>query len=395
MFTTRSGMSAAILAILATPAAAADIPEAFQTGPKLAARLDAPLTATWLNVELRTMAGRISENRRVAVVIDRRIDPNRLVTLESRNEPLRLALSELADDAGAAVSVTHIVVYIGPPESAGRLRTLIQLRSDELDNRASAGTTGPKPGTTKSSLPRRVLADRSTFVWEDLDEPRGIVQRIATRWKLTPEGLDRIPHDLWAAATLPETSAAEALSLVLNQFDLTFEWTDGGTGFRILPIEGEPRIERRYMPRGTKAAEVAARWSEEIDGLVATAEGAEIRVRGTVEQHEAVQERLKPGSTRPAASGTGKRPVGTPLRRRTFTLRTQDVPASAVIQKLVDSGLTIRYDAERLKTAGVDLEKRIALDLNKASVEELLDAICKPVGLKHRIEGETITLLPP
>src|SRR5687768_280567 len=76
-------LAATCLLLLATAVQAAE-PRDPATGPRLAAKLDAPLTASWLNVELRTLLERVAAERQLAVLIDRRIDPNRVCALEVR-----------------------------------------------------------------------------------------------------------------------------------------------------------------------------------------------------------------------------------------------------------------------------------------------------------------------
>ena len=67
-------------------------------------------------------------------------------------------------------------------------------------------------------------------------EDMGIVEQIAGRYKLKVKDLDRVPHDVWAHATLPSVNSYEALSLVLIQFDLTFQWNNDASTIQIVPL---------------------------------------------------------------------------------------------------------------------------------------------------------------
>lgn len=360
------------------------------TGLRFSGALDARLSGSWVNVEFRSLLSRIAESRRVAILLDRRIDPSRVLSFEPVGKSVREALVELADGAEGSLTVVGSMVVIAPPAPAGRLRTLIQLRVDEL----SAEVGRSKGAEAKSRL--FSLAQRNTVRWSDLDTPREILERIAGRWKLSVEGLDNVPHDLWAGAVLPDVNAAEALSLVLNQFDLTFQWTDGAAGIRLVAAPKNASLEKRHSPRSNTAAKALQMIEEAaLPGVAAEIDGREIKVRGTAEQHEAIEALLKPGSksTIGTASKTPRpQPGATPLARRTFTLQTQNAPASAVLDKLKQSGLDVRYDAEKLKAAGVNIDKPITLDLNKAPTKELFEAICRPVGAAFAIDGETVTI---
>ena len=371
--------------VLGTPAPPVDP----LTGGKFTAALDAPLSGSWVNAELRTLLTRIAETRRTAVFLDRRLDPNRVLTFDSTGKTLRESLVEIVEPADAAVTQLGSTVVLAPIPAAGRLRTLAQLRVEEL----SAVVAGAKGTAVKPRL--FSLAERRTLRWSDLDEPKSVLELIATRWKLTLDGLDRVPHDLWAGGVLADVNASEALTIVLSGFDLSFEWLPDAAGVRIVPVPETVALERRYAPpRTLPLAEAIQKWTAEIPGLDAEADGKEVRVRGTLEQHEAVAALLKPG----AKSTTGSKPTKpvkggpVPLARRTFTLKTRDAPASAILDKLKQSGLDIRYDAKQLQEDGVDLSKTIALDLSAATPRELFDAICKPIGARFVVDGETVRI---
>ena len=214
---------------------------------------------------------------------------------------------------------------------------------------------------------------------------------MSKRYELSIDGLDQIPHDLWATGTLPNANAAEALSVVLIQCDLTFEWTDGGRGIRFVAVPDEVSLEKSYTPRGLTAVEATTQWAEEIEGLAAEAAGTKVVVRGTAEQHAAVEELLRPGPRTPARKSTA---AALSLKRRLFTMRTERAPARAIFAELEKGGATIRYDADQLEAAGVDLGTLVNLQVSKASADELFTKLCEPLGLKYSIDGTTVTLTP-
>lgn len=51
-----------------------------------------------------------------------------------------------------------------------------------------------------------------------------MLKEVADKFKIEIDGLDQRPHDLWAKTSLPQVTATEALSLLLVQFDSTFEF---------------------------------------------------------------------------------------------------------------------------------------------------------------------------
>lgn len=353
-----------------------------QTDVRFRQELERPISASWGGAELRSLLRRITADRQVAILLDRRIDPNQELTLDVQDRTLRDALAEIASHCGAEMSVAGNVVYLGPSASAAKLRTLIELRSSELHRSSS--------GIAKS---RQVdLAARKTIHWNDLDRPADVLRQISERFKVKILNSEAVPHDLWAGATLPNVTAAEALSLVLIQFDLTFEWTDAATAVRLVPMPQQVAVEKHYTPRNRSLADTLKDWQEQFPELQADIRGKELVVMATVEQHEALAESLKPTARRPSTRTTTNAPV--PLRRREFTLRIERVPVSALMKKLEMSDVIFQYDPAQLTAAGIDLDQPISLDVTKAPAEKFFAAMFEPLGLAFQIDNVTVTLRP-
>lgn len=367
---------------LAEPEVVLDRPvPALVTGSRFESELRGTISASWQQVALRPMLRRISEDRHVGILLDRRIDPTQELAVDFDNQTLLSGLQDVARRAGGAVSVVGNTVYIGPLNAAAKLRTLVQLRSNELF----------ALGSQLARARHFALADRRILHWNDLAEPRDLVEQIAQRYKLQVENVDLIPHDLWAGATLPDVDAWEALSLVLIQFDLTFEWTGRAAGIRIVPVPRHVWIEERYTPPEVPAGDVLRQWEAQRPGLALAVQGDQLIVRGTVEQQEAVEELLRPGLAKERTKH-GDAPIA--LRRRTFTLRLKRAPARAVMKKLEMSGVVFRYDAQKLAKAGIDLDTPVSMELHDATADEFFRALCDPLGLKFEIHNVTVTLSP-
>jgi hypothetical protein len=354
-------------------------PPARLAGGRFTAELNRPLTASWKGLPLRDVVRRISDEREISILLDRRIDPSQELAIDFAGEPLRDALQIIASKARAEMRVIANVVYLGPEATAAKLRTVIELRGEELN-------------TSETSLSRRQeLAGRRTIHWNDLDRPADIVRRVASLYGLEVPGLEQVPHDLWSGATLPDLSAREALSLVLIQFDLTFAWEEGGAAIRIVPLPERLVLERRYRPRGESSAAAAERWRGEFPGLRAELRGNEVAVTATAEQHEAIAESLQPRRST-GRSHAAERPM--PIEHRRFTLQMERVPVSALMEKLEESGMIFEYDAAKLAQAGVDLDQAITVRVRDAEPDEFFRAVFEPLGVRHSFKGLRVRLSP-
>jgi len=375
------------LACGAVSSAMAAPPAGFLTGNAFRKAIEQPISASWDNVDLRAIAQGIEATKHVSIVLDRRLDPTASRSAHAVDEPLKAFLERLAAESNALPSFIGNTAYLGPPETAGKLRTLAALRSQELFDKTAA-----IPEFRRIELTRGI-----SLHWDDLDRPRDIVERLAGEYALSVEGLERLPHDLWAAALLPEASLAEALSVALAQFDLTFGWVGHGRGVRIEDIPARVTIDRPHDAiRGLSASASLARWKEAIPDLDARAETGKVIVTGTIEMHERVEHVRRGG--RVAENPAGKAaPKLKPLKLQRYTGTIKNIPASALLKDLAapEKGqLTFEYDPAELKAAGIELDKLVTLELKNATIEELLKSALGPLGVAFEIDDRTVRLKP-
>ncbi len=344
------------------------------TGPKFASEWDRPLTAVFENAELRDVLHRLGPERNLAVILDRRIDPNQTVTFSIQQEPLRIGLARIVASRGAELVLTENVAYVGPTERARLLRTAIV--------QAERGMA------TEST--KRLVPIRKTIAWDDLTTPRSILERIEGAYNLRVDNPDLVPHDLWGKATLPNVTPAEALAVVLIQFDLSWTCEPKGRRVKLVPWHDPDPIDRSFQPRGKMTVasvleEGTARWPE----AKFTARDKDVLVRGRVEDLEQVAKWLTSGLNR---VGPKDGPAPTPLSQRRFTLSEKNVPAVAVLKELEKTGVELVLDEDSLSTSGVDLNRLVTIAVQKATIDEFLQAVLDPVHAVAEVEGLTITI---
>jgi hypothetical protein len=354
------------------------------TGKAFQQILKEPLSVTWAQVDLRTVSRRLEENRRVALLVDRRLDPSATLDFRADDLPLDELVARLAQVRGGVVRVVGNTVYLGPEEPSTPLRTLVALRSRELNDAIREGTG------------KRGFVKPYDFQWTDLATPRELLERLAQRHSFELRGIERVPHDLWAAGNLPQSTLAEALSLILIQFDLTFAWRKGGAGVQIEPIAGEPRLEQSHAtPKGTKPRAWLERIEQELPGRQPKLAGEAVVFAGLQEEHEAIEalrDQLR-GTRLPTKKGKENPPGAKEVR---YTLRMQDKPVGSLLKTLESRqpAYQFEYDAAALQQAGIRLEQRITLDVKEATLEELLRTALSQVRLGFEIDGQKVRLYP-
>lgn len=321
----------------------------------------ATVSATWQGQPLRQAMDNLAQSQGVAVMIDRRLDPSTPLTGQHADATLDELFSVAAQAAGGAATRLGEVHYLGPAKTAARLRTIAALRSEEAKRL-------PAPN-------RNRLLNKKPLFWDELGEPREILRRLCAEAQVRCETSEAVPHDLWAAVKTPPLALTDRLTLVLAQFELTFELDDDDTAMRLAPLPEVTVIERRY-PGGTSAARVAERFRQRLPAGDVSVVNGEVVVRARVEEHELLTAR--------SSAGQEKKPVAGESR---YQLQLQGVPlrqALAALEKRLTISFT--YDAEDLTKAGVDLDMPVSIRVQDVTLDALLTTLLQPVGLAYRRE---------
>lgn len=198
---------------------------AWQTGRALEQQLRTPLSATLKGLPLRDGITRLSQATRVAMWLDRRVDPSSELDVQLDEVPLAEALDVLAADHGLGWHLYDAVVCFAPDESLESLRRA-QSKTSRLLGRLPAGL-------------RRQMLVRRAWQWDELAEPRLLLTAIAEESSLPIEGLDRVPHDLWPAADLPPLRLADRMLFIATQFDLEIDYDAPGGKLVLRPAQEE------------------------------------------------------------------------------------------------------------------------------------------------------------
>lgn len=289
-------------------------------------------TIHWQGVPLRDAIGRLKPLFDETVFVDRRVDPNLRVRLDIEASSAEQVVAAIATEQGLGLGRLGRLIYLGPISAAEQLRALAALRAKDVVR---------LPAELRTSLARKQRVS-----WPRVSEPRQIVaSQIQERdWRIAEA--ERIPHDLWAAGELPESTLADQLTVLLIGFDLTFELRPDNRSIAIVPLE------------------------KPID------------VPGT-----------NSGPRRSTSKVDSARPVRG--KRQVYTLRVQEQPVGAVLRELVKRlHWPIQIDEDAIGKAGLSLDKRVSFSVENADQDKLLNALLTPASLDYRIEGDQVRIFP-
>jgi hypothetical protein len=322
-------------------------------------------------VPLARALASLSSAHRVAIVLDRRIDPGQPVTLAVTSEPLADMLQRLATHLGAGYCQLGPVAYLGPTEMASRLRTLAAMRLEEVR-------------ALPSGSARKFLVMRS-WKWEELAEPAQLAELLATEAGVRLVGGAQIPHDLWPAAELPPLSWLDRLTLVAAQFDLTFRVSEGGKQVELTGPPSEVRVVRNYAA-GRDAKAVVKRWSKDLPAAEVSLAGDKIRVAARVEDHEAIETRLR---------GKSLTPTTVTLGPERYQLSIEKAVLTKVIDELAGRlNLTITWDRAAMDASGLSAEQLVTVKIQDADLDALLRAVLNGTGLTFQRQDRAVTIRP-
>ncbi len=126
-----------------------------------------------------------------------------------------------------------------------------------------------------------------------------------------------------------------------------------------------------------------------IEGLDATAHGNKLVVRGTLEQHEMVAAALRaPKNAQPTL--TKKSPL--PVEKESFKLQAEGVSLQELFEELKKQGLPLEYKARELRNAGVDLDRKVSVDLPRLPATTFLKRLLDPHGLTFRFANGAVVI---
>ncbi|MBI3837771.1 MAG: STN domain-containing protein [Planctomycetia bacterium] len=341
------------------------------TGPTLDQQLAAGVTISLSKIPLSRALKSISTAQHIAIVLDRRVDPDQETQLGLTREPLRNGLQRIADQLQIGYCQFGPIAYFGPTSTVKRLRSLAALRLEDVR---------PLPPAAS----RKFLQMRSSH-WDDLAEPRQLVEALAEEAGIALVGAKKIPHDLWPAADLPPLTWIDRLTLLAAQFGLTFRIDKGGQQVELTPMPAKVVLARTYQaPR--QADSVAKRWAKALPTARVAVEGNKIRVEGSLEDHETVEHRLR----------------GTPTQRTTVTvgkevyqLAVEQAALSQVLEQLSQRlSLEFQWDRAAIERAGISLDQLIAVKVQNVTLDELLRAVLANTGLTFRHDDRAISIYP-
>ena len=352
--------------------------------------LEQPVGIQWEGAAVRDAFNRIHEQTGVPIWVDRRVVPDTKITGSFQNATLPQILreavySDFLKAQNLELTQTGSLLYVGPKSFAQILRTLCELKREELK------------ANLKSPEQKKWLTDHA-LKWERLAEPKAILKDLAEKENLTVKGFKTVPHDLWPAKSFPAVCPLDAFLLILGQFDLTLSFTKDGA--EIVPLAPEEIVLTKvYSPKRISKEKLAA-VKEAFPGTKFKQKGEKVQVRGLVEVHDFLASnsgaagQISVGGFTLAQLGggtaSGRTPEGVDRSMEVYSLNTSVPFWPAMKQLCKQQNLELEADTDELVAAGVDLAQVVSVDVKNVSLEKLFQEIANAAGCEARLVGNKV-----
>lgn len=372
-----------VLSPVASPGAqqpsSASVPEetavpSFVTGRRLQDALQKRMSITETNSTLKAVCESFSAHTEIALIRDRRLDPDFPVDLVTEFVPARDVLEQMKQAVpGTAISVTDKFVYIGPQKPAERLRTLIEVNRHHLQDQRRLF----------SEVTLKKLSSSEYAGWPQLSEPQALMKDATEAAGLSITNPDLVPHDLWAAAQFPELDLCEYLTVVLNQYDLSFNGAQRDQ-LAIVDCPADVAVEQRYRIAAADVDSVKQKWLTRFPELKVSWRGTTAVVTTTLENHDELQSIRRGDEATETTSGDS-------LQTRLFTMK---VPAGtrlgAVVEHLRNSGIPVRIEGRTDEELTTLLASPVEFDVQKQPGRQFFEGIFRSVGGKAEVTPKEV-----
>ena len=344
----------------------------------------------WNEQPIRETLSNFATHHRLGFLLDRRVDPDTLISLDVKQITVREVFEQAAKQHGLAFCEFETVAYIGPVDAAEQLRLLAALRSEQL-----------------AKLPENKRAGMLTpisFHTEQYDEPVVTLQRLAAAAGFDGTAFQQLPHDVWPELHFPNETPTVIFSLILIGFDRTFAISKDATKLGPIAIPNELVIAREY--KGPIARQLT---ESELLQLAPDAQIAPIpqgvgieapleqlaKIEALIAKRTSESERksrpsdIANGSNNPSETNDAHMR----LQNERFTIPKLDASLDKTLKAFADRmQLELVIDEKSFDARNVRLDSRISTSFEQATYTEVFEKCLAPVGAKFRINGNTITV---
>jgi hypothetical protein len=154
----------------------------------------------WKGLPLHVATEQLSADLKLAIFLDRRVDPTTPIDVSADNGPVYQILDQMAESAKLDVAVIESVVYLAPAGTG-----------NEIGARGHRMAQQRLPAVWRTSRP---------LDWPRLSSPKEQLEGLLRGRRLRVVNSAEIPHDVWRATHLPAIPLSVQTQILLAGFEL-------------------------------------------------------------------------------------------------------------------------------------------------------------------------------
>ena len=325
-------------------------------------QLEALISTRW-DLPLKDVLNSISETQRVAIFLDRRINPAQQIQLEVQDKSMNVALQQIANQANSQISHIRNVIYIGPKKTTHLLATVAAIHAEQHRRNHAENT--------------RIFTIGKSTQWNRLSQPQSIVTAIAKTVNAQITNIEQIPFDLWDKHTLPNLPFAMRMSIVLAGFDLTYQMNNDRS-ITLVPFPTDAKYQKAFSTNVSAA--ILNRIKDSFPTLQIT-NNEQLVASGRWEEIAELELRLR--------GNTINRPKPMTTSEQVYTLTVTNQSIQNVLQAIADNEkLELIGSAETQKL----WKKRISLEAKELPLADLLLQVVGLGNLQYSIADKQLLI---
>lgn len=323
----------------------------------------------------------IRQRTGLRVWIDRRVDPSLPLLSGTYGATTREVIERLAAENALQVGTADEIVLLGPGASVNHAASEMMAARDRLrqwQQRVAA------PNQSPLTTPRPIA-------WPMLSTPAEALAVVADSWDLDISAVS-LPHDLWPAVDLGEVDVTTALGVIGVGFDLALDLEPSTRRVTPRPLRSAPLVVRQY-PAGALSPDLRNQITSSQVGGQLRKQDERWSLRGPARAHALLEAAVSvaAGSVREGSEKSGA-PAAMSASGQRFSLRLVNKPAGDFLRAICQSaGWQLEVDP----AAAERLDERIDLQVDEATLDELVEQALTPLGLETDRQGTRLRISLP
>ncbi len=339
------------------------------SGPQLNQGLKRKISLSWSATPLRDSLRNLSRQQKIAVFLDRRVDPGQLIELQTDLLPIEEIFFIIADKADIAVCRMGNLFYFGPRAEVAGLRWI---RQSHIENAKKLPASS-----------RRILFSPGSISWTQLSQPHDVLINLTDESEITLGDVN-VEHDLWPAYDLPPLILLDRLLVLTYGFNQYLKLSAEDDRIRVESTnQSSPpqRVRDQFKCDLTKAKfdRIASQYSAS-----SKLANGRVELEGQpLEIYELRRKLLTARAQRLTKSSTKQ------LHDKTRVSLKTNVP----IQRLLDQvaakmGVELEYSPDIAPI----LENRVEINVTKVTYSELIRKSLEGTGIQFELTENALVL---